>query len=1288
MTSPKLSVAAVYVLVFALIIVGLFSPSAIPLQAIVCGGFPLLAYAIREHVFSIARAAFDENTSSDQPTVFPGPSTDSHLMVRHVNTWFCFDSQRFLELVAPLLFLGVFSVSLDLVGRFRLVELLVAVTRSDSRANFHAVYLVLLLGTVCAFCYSSTAFWGRRNSHYPFADFPLTKAVVVAIVYLTVIWAGVEFVLPADPWIVWRRVVVATAPIAITSMLLLWCPIGWAHISVTRVHRTRSLTLAFYASLAIMILWGIGMVIVERGICKQLSWPLLRIATTGWALVVIPVITLIPILAVVHYDQRLRLPEFRRKPGDSAAWVRLLERAHIALVRGHLVTVTIAQATFPSFLITVPLSVALCLLLPFAVTSQQSGAIVGQSVNLTNVILSSAFLATTISWLAPMLAAVSSLEETFSKAYSAGLHRCLERLNEHVLVVGYGDLGRRLVREQISKEVMRYDTLYEHIHFSENILLPTGRLAKVFTRLAAIDSAREGLQRVIRSVEQIPVTINDLTPYVLGRDLDHGDSSTPAYVVPVVVGDASSREVQDMARLSRAAFVVSLARKAGGIDAGQSVMHRLEQLNRLGRQIPCVLAIHSSTYVPYITSRVLTGGMPLHYVFPEHLEGANAANALYAAVTKYGEGEGAADTLAKRPRILVCGTGKRLFYLLDSFWKSLTRQEYDEFWHDAAASTRVMVMGCDPVFRSLAVEMSDQEKQLWQESVGSELLRRGKLGIVPTSRYVSRSPRARGPNGEHEPVGYSAPASAAPARTSPGVAFLDSESCDYELFSVVLREFKPDIILVSGHDAHYELRSLQSIVTNVSLASPIRPPLVLVSGETGQPQLAKFFWDALFYYSSIWPHVENDSWQNAYPSPWMSREVRQVDTSRTAARSRLNGDPLIDVLEDPVERITGIMRAYRAGLLSSRRTKQALPVELSVCVPDSPSFLATALAALAGLRVSRQVELKNIPSFGDAKFVLLHADEFEFRSFMYLVPVELTAYGTLSEPKFSRLAIVHGESAKQLDMDVIGEIEAMLARSLHADRRASRPSANRATQASCRTVHTELGKLERHEIPSVLGDECERQDELANAIRLASTRQCCGMPNCQIEGFHKVAEAARLTPIALKDRRDRLEMGRGLASRLLVDLVDKDEKALRYPSFPANVPVAMVRVRCKLGHKPGAFAAVVNALLCRQMEPNEDVTKRMNLTHVSAMECHDERFGLFTCYGTVDNSSHTELPKLHDVIMSTRISPMRGRTEWSAYAKQLREFMSESAAYTEVKTNEAGWLDIARVQTSRGSRSS
>ena len=1054
---------------------------------------------------------------------------------------------------------------------------------------------------------------------WPFADAPGARGISEFIAYSVAIFGVLA-------WISGNPVrALELLGINLVSVLLL-SVVMWQTATRLIKYRNRSVAHGLYHAIppviflivcAIEARWFLDT--VGRSNDKH---PVIAALGLGWLLAAVPSLVVLPFLSLAFYDSNStdrHLPRVTRRRFEL----------YRDLVRSHLVTNTILQQNLPFFLVSFPWSLILALqAMPWQliVGGEESWTPSWSSMSL--------WIGATLAWVGPYIQGLYTLEVTLSRAFGLGFYRGIKRLRGHVLILGYGDLGRRILREQFHTNSITYETMYEHLALSHNVLMPDGALAKLLLTLAAVDDSPQFASGAMDTPEGVRVNQIDVTRLIhwqTDEQLQHGVGRDDVrHVCALVVGDASAEQVQRIAGFEKAGLVISAIRRSQSADRSQSIVHRLEQLHERGRRVPpLVVTAQSSTFASLTSTRKLLLPLPIHHVFTEHMEGLRIGNELFAAFLARWSATSDGET---PPRILVCGRGKRNFYIVDAFFKNLTHNDWGTLSALQHQAPFFVIMGADSVLDGQSVDAPE----LWKCNAFAKTLK--TWNVKP---FVERRLRGTGlPLDLHD--------RAFPMALSP----LDSR--DFLSMSLALADFRPNVIVVSDHDPSNELRTLQAISTAVdatqcqiseSSSQPTRAdfekPLLLVVAETGRRYLNGSFQQFLTYYDT---GASGRVPEFGFPSAAMFPDGRQF-----------KGESLVDVLEETAARVLGIQRAYQERTTSyiAREDSYTIPAEISFCASDAPGTMVAQLARLGGLRAratgTNQISLNN------STFHIGKKGHFTISSLARLgssqFPSKRPDAESLKTDGCVRVAYTPIPIVAQDEQDggsIVGY---------------------------------------PHKVPSlreVIGSGLSFISRAEHAQTIRST--CCGMPVCPVAAVHRAVLVADV------------HGGGGPKHQVTLALkrIQNDHYATTGFQGPPEdwnrsekgIGLAQVEVLCEGGYGCGTAAIGLGAFLQMEFETltgSEAPSRLFNLTAISGHECHDQRFGYVWCFGRFE-AAHSDRgggghlhPQRDQVVRTIRIRPV-GRKElgewsgWQEYAASLAKFLNRGLArdvYELAPTNRA-----------------
>jgi len=856
-------------------------------------------------------------------------------------------------------------------------------------------------------------------------------------------------------------------------------------------------------------------------------------------------------------------------------------------------------------------------------------------------------------WLGVLITGLYFFETTAERAFEAGLLDAVRRQNEHTIVVGYDDLGRRLVAMWVRRNLLGYGGPHDHFLRGPNIVLPDGRVGRLIANATVIDeplASGIGLINVGPGVKASVVSLSDVirpmhAEILAGKrqDLtlfvyDEGDLKSPSgdtindrltrlakrywlpllavaskklsdwtreydfvltqlveYYVPLVAGDASAASVRDVARFSRASFVVS-ALQTKNTDGGFATVEAMESLRLRGFERPLTLRISSSALTPQIVSRTMIDDVPMHAVSVDRLEASEPIVSVSAAILKrMRSGETA--------RVLIAARGKRLFHLLDGLVAMLEPTERRAFGTFRLKLKHVLVVvSDDPVVAELPTE---KPAGLWTDDL-EKLERAGlKCRFLKYLPYVTR----------HYPQG-SGPGEIA-RRVTEGlwVLHVSADSRDHQTMAFLEKHLTPNIIMISDQAMIAGLRSFNALGIAMSRQKSTPAVQVFVAADRGRFHLTRYYWNALWYAAGVASNPDKP----AQMFPRIS-------------------DGYIDPLRDAVERITGIWSAYSKTF---RGRPDSSVVELHACSTNRPGSIADTLVRLCGAKSDHT----------DPGHVGIRDDQGASLGVSLLdTRLEMGRDG-----KFTLRALCRLHEGPRIDYPVDWSGCRLAIHAIYARRRRS---------VAAGILHVlKQDPFKGSEV--VAESSCARQS-------------CCGMLSCPIEANHKVIAAA---PVSENSQQRRDAIHDKLADRYWsarndatiwkeLQAVDSDKLAKR--------PLAIIKIRCHGASERGTFAVATSALLGWRLTGLENRQQVVQLTYLSGSECHDNRFGLFSMYGFTQSDENRAIMPIEDVVRSIDVRPICHEHDWARYLTGLERFMnrSKSTGPYNIHPRDGAWREL------------
>ncbi len=457
-------------------------------------------------------------------------------------------------------------------------------------------------------------------------------------------------------------------------------------------------------------------------------------------------------------------------------------------------------------------------------------------------------------WGGPLVASLTDLHGTLTWAIKTNVSRSLSRAEDHVVLVGYGDLARRVIRGLFDSRVL--DVNYDRDCW--DLVLPNGARAALLQGIVAVDINQEAFE--------ITFPVGGSTAGVIRLDVDPFDTGpTPAFGTYIlgVCGDANQRQSLEAARSNYARNVVCLARDS---DAVYSVTDYLRSsTNR--KSVAAVFSAHGSSAPAFLAYRAFTS--PVAFLHLAQARGAVMGQTIANAL------EGLEDEASPK-KVLLIGSSSEALYIVEGLTKAAGSR---------ANSILNPTLGIQSDSDYYELRLSpDGGKKKWR---GWRVLQYEPM--VGFQNQIGLPETGLKPN----------PLKLRFVRRDPG-----HESSVLQ----TIRDFRPDVIAIAEQSASRQLRIVRAAYGAISLYhESLEDPetqgvkRLVVAIETGRPGRADNAGDAMAYFYRR-QRIQGSSLSVRYPRQFgFSDHLNHV----------LSGDLAVDVLDDPSTRIVSIMQAHR-----------------------------------------------------------------------------------------------------------------------------------------------------------------------------------------------------------------------------------------------------------------------------------------------------------------------------------------------------------------------------------------
>jgi voltage-gated potassium channel Kch len=531
-------------------------------------------------------------------------------------------------------------------------------------------------------------------------------------------------------------------------------------------------------------------------------------------------------------------------------------------------------------------------------------------------------------WISPIIYAGVHVDRTFGSYFNSKLANLILSVRDHLVVLGFGDLGQRVVNRELAKNDDRYHQAQRRRRWGRKTRQrPAGKwLEKIVSPDLHIEYLCVNQIIVDRNSDNfLFTTSNDVlgTFGVVGA-LEKSPSSTePAaarrrVLVPIVQGDATEPFTLSRVNLERASFLIST------VSQDERIRDIFSHAVEVG--LRTIICVSRSNQIVNLSHKA--PGQPITLVYPKQNSGATLGQRLIAAALKV------QLTLPKEqtaPRIIVVGMNKSNHFMLEMFWHNLSGLDDVQKAKYFFRNLRFIITGKADIYT--VPRERDEKASLSADSCFTRIWR---------STYVTGFRHFQKPVAEH--VSYFSVPTCVMQTDEAGVL----ERC-YD-------EFRPDIVVINDDEVEKSrmllLWSVNCLERIKSKKADFRLPLLLMGTARGDEIEQKDTGDVFQFYEALM-HLYQDDRGPGYP--------RHAYFRRQSSPHRLIGDSVQDSLADTEEIISGIRDNWEQA--SGKSSTTATPAsqwsdvfELNTCLSDTAGSLARLTGRLAGLEFSPLAE--------------------------------------------------------------------------------------------------------------------------------------------------------------------------------------------------------------------------------------------------------------------------------------------------------------------------------------------
>ncbi len=474
-----------------------------------------------------------------------------------------------------------------------------------------------------------------------------------------------------------------------------------------------------------------------------------------------------------------------------------------------------------------------------------------------------------VAWFSPVIMAALESDQTFGNYFTHRLANFLMSVQSHIVVIGYGSLGQRVVDRYVRelRTSSRSKTRRSKKSKSfETVVTPDIQLETLCTDMVIID--KDPLSLVYSAtdplLEQFGVVSSAESIYTskdVNKNIIH---PRERILVPTIIGEIREPFISSRVNLERARLVISTVPEGEGV---RTVFDRAAKEN-----IQAIICVSHSDQISYFTYRARH--KPIVLVYPKHKMGNTLGHRLWATLLKIRATAKMLD--GEWPKILIIGNNKSNRFMIESLWTYLPGNHHQKKRFVQKYFAFIVTTGDDfvqyPVLKQQdIVEAFDL---YWPES------------MVTSGRYPE--------------VFFKVP-QATPLRLRARVI----NEVDTKALVDCLDDFRPHIVLINHNEVEQNsrllLRCMRATERLKNRIKGFQMPVIMLSAARGDELEDLILGDAIRFYDALARmYEEKVVADHSYPG-----HARYDHYAR-----KLIGETIIDALATPEEMIIGALHNF------------------------------------------------------------------------------------------------------------------------------------------------------------------------------------------------------------------------------------------------------------------------------------------------------------------------------------------------------------------------------------------
>lgn len=236
--------------------------------------------------------------------------------------------------------------------------------------------------------------------------------------------------------------------------------------------------------------------------------------------------------------------------------------------------------------------------------------------------------------LVPLFYSIRNFESLFESDFNSKLRNIIQRSENPMLIIGYGNLGERVAKEFLKRR--------DNIKLiTKKILTPDLDVKEITENLIVVSKDQRSFDRVHTD----PIFQDIGVVNIEEKDINN------KFLIPAIVGDINNGSTQDSCKLLECRGFVSLVNDEKAILTLFDLAYE--------KNLKAIISMENSPEKEFLICR--SPSKDIFLIYPEQEEGIAVGMLLYETLIKW-----FVENNEKKPKILICGRGKQMYYIIET----------------------------------------------------------------------------------------------------------------------------------------------------------------------------------------------------------------------------------------------------------------------------------------------------------------------------------------------------------------------------------------------------------------------------------------------------------------------------------------------------------------------------------------------------------------------------------------------------------------------------------------------